>query len=134
MNNNQAEGARWLAQAQHDIRAAALTQREKFPEIACFLAQQAAEKGLKAFLYTQGERPVLGHATHLLLPRCAEYDETFAPLLDLCRQLDQYYISTRYPNGVPDGIPHDVYTDSQAAQAVAAAQKRLAFVEKQLKK
>jgi len=132
MNNNLSEGQRWLDQAQYDIRAADLNRREEFPEIACFLAQQAAEKALKAFLYAQGERPVIGHATHRLVQRCAEYDVAFADLLDACRQLDQYYISTRYPNGLPDGIPHDVYTPAQAAQAVQLAQAVIQLVADRL--
>jgi HEPN domain-containing protein len=121
MDANQKEANRWLRQAQHDLRAAGVNRREGFPEIACFLAQQAAEKGLKAYLYAQGERVVVGHATHLLVRRCAEYESAFEPLLDACRTLDQYYIPTRYPNGLPDGIPHEVYTDAQAKNAVSLA-------------
>ncbi len=128
MDNNLNEGQRWLSQAHYDLQAAALNQRENFPEIACFLAQQAAEKSLKAFLYAQGERPVLGHATHRLVQRCAEYEENFATLLDGCRQLDQYYIPTRYPNGIPEGIPHDVYTSAQAEKAVQLARAVLDLV------
>jgi HEPN domain-containing protein len=33
--------------------------------------------------------------------------------------LDQYYIPTRYPNGLPGGLPFEVYTADQAATAVA---------------
>lgn len=131
MNNNLAHGQRWLAQAQHDLRAAALN-RQEFPEIACFLAQQSAEKALKAFLYSQGERQVLGHATHRLVQQCAEYVAGFAELLDACRQLDQYYIPTRYPNGLPDGTPHEVYTPTQAAQAIGLAEQVIQFVARQL--
>jgi len=118
MSNNQTEAQRWLDQAQHDIRAAAHSREGDFHEIACFLAQQAAEKALKAYLYARGERPVLGHATHLLVQRCAAYEPGFLDLLDGCRRLDQYYIATRYPNGIPDGIPHDLYTAAQSAEAV----------------
>lgn len=85
------------------------------------MAQQAAEKALKSFLYAQGERAVLGHATHLLIRQCAHYEPIFEALLDACRTLDQYYIPTRYPNGLPDGIPHEVYTDAQAGEAVNLA-------------
>ncbi len=132
MNNNLTEGQRWLGQAQHDLRAADPNRREGFPEIAWFLAQQAAEKSLKAFLYAQGERPVMGHATHRPVQTCAEYEVVFLELLDGCRQLDQYYIPTRYPNGLPDGIPHDVYTPTQAAQAVQLAEQIVQFVTHRL--
>lgn len=132
MNHNLEEGQRWLGQARHDVRAADLVQRHGFHETACFLAQQAAEKALKAFLYSRGERPVIGHATHQLVQRCSQYDSAFDPLLDSCRQLDQYYIPTRYPNGLPDGIPHDIYTEEQSARAVTLAQTIIGEVEGKL--
>jgi len=132
MNHNLAEGQRWLTQAQHDLRAADLVRREGFPEIACFLAHQAAAKSLKAFLYAQGERYVIGHASHRLVRDCAVYEALFMDLLDGCRQLDQYYIPTRYPNGLPAGIPHDVYTPDQAAKAVELAREIVQFVVDQL--
>ena len=46
--------------------------------------------------------------------------------MNAARQLDQYYIPTRYPNGLPGGIPAEVFTDSQAEDAVARAH---AFIE-----
>lgn len=120
-----------MSQAQHDLRAVEVNRREGFPEIACFLAQQAAEKALKAYLYAQGERVVVGHATHLLIRRCIHYDRAFDALLDACRTLDQYYITTRYPNGLPDGIPHEVYTNAQAGEAINLAEQVLELVAAQ---
>ena len=129
MNHNLQEAQRWLAQARHDLDAAALNAREGYAAWACFLTQQAAEKALKAYLYAQGERAVIGHATYLLLKRCQRYDASFETLGDPCRRLDQYYIPTRYPNGLPGGIPHEVYTKDQAREAIAGAQMVLDQVE-----
>jgi len=39
--------------------------------------------------------------------------------------LDQYYIPTRYPNGLPGGIPYKVYTWEQAQEAIVGAQRVL---------
>jgi HEPN domain-containing protein len=130
MNRNLEEARRWLAQARHDADAAALNAREGYAALACFLAQQAAEKALKAYLYAQGERAVVGHATHLLLRRCQHYDASFETLQDVCRRLDQYYIPTRYPNGLPGGIPHEVYTQDQAQEAIAGARRVLDQIER----
>ncbi len=130
MNRNLEEARRWLAQARHDADAAALNAREGYAALACFLAQQAAEKALKAYLYAQGERAVVGHATHLLLRRCQHYDASFETLQDVCRRLDQYYIPTRYPNGLPGGIPHEVYTQDQAQGAIAGARRVLDQIER----
>jgi HEPN domain-containing protein len=123
MNANRQEADRWLTQAQHDLRAAVLNRRESFPEIACFLAQQAAEKALRAFLYAQGEQVVTDHAVHLLVRACAGYNPAFSTLEEACRSLDQYYLPTRYPDSLPGGIPHEVYTDAQAREATRLAQQ-----------
>lgn len=130
MNHNLEEARRWLAQAHYDAAAAALNAREGFAALACFLAQQAAEKALKAYLHAQGERAVVSHATYLLVRRCQEYDPSFADLQDDCRRLDQYYIPTRYPNGLPGGVPHEVYSRQQADEAIAGLQRVLEQVER----
>ncbi len=128
MNNNVQEARRWFEQSRHDARAAEMNSREGFPEIACFLCQQAAEKALKAFLYYQGERPVVGHSTFLLAKRCQDYEQGFSPILDVCRTLDRYYIPTRYPNGLPGGIPHEVFTAQDARRALEDLEQVMALV------
>lgn len=47
------EGQRWLRQAQEDLRWARHLAEQGAYHLACFLAQQVAEKALKAFLYAQ---------------------------------------------------------------------------------
>lgn len=121
-NRNLDEARRWLTQALHDRDAARLNRDHGFHEHACFLAQQSAEKALKAFLYSRGEGPVLGHSTLALTLECAEQDATFDALQDACRRLDQLYIPTRYPNGLPDNIPHEFYDRKLADQALADVQ------------
>ena len=125
------EAERWLRQAESDLAFAALGAREGFPAQACFTSQQAAEKALKAVLYLSGIRFAPGHSLVELLDRArtAVADTDAAPLRrleDSARQLDQYYIPTRYPNGLPGGVPAEVFTDTQAEDAVGRAR---AFVE-----
>lgn len=44
--------------------------------------------------------------------------------------LDQFYIPTRYPNGLPSpAIPDETYTEIQAEAAQAAAKHVLSLVE-----
>jgi HEPN domain-containing protein len=128
MNNNVQQARRWFEQSGHDARAAEVNRREGFSAIACFLCQQTAEKALKAFLYYQGERPVVGYSTFLLARRCQDYEQGFAALLDVCRSLDRYYIPTRYPNGLPGGIPHEVFTEEDARHALEALERVMALV------
>jgi HEPN domain-containing protein len=127
--SNRTEGQRWLRQALHDRDAASLNRDHGFHEHACFLAQQSAEKALKAFLYALGEGPVLGHSTLTLTIECGGHDPAFDALRDACRRLDQLYIPTRYPNGLPDNIPHDFYDRRLADQALVDLDEVLRCVQ-----
>jgi HEPN domain-containing protein len=42
-------------------------------------------------------------------------------ILDAARRLDKLYVPTRYPNGLPDLIPAEVYTETEAREAMDAA-------------
>ena len=120
------EASRWLRQAESDLAFAELGAREGFPAQACFTSQQAAEKALKAVLYLSGARFVPGHSLVELLDRAAADTASLRRLQDSARQLDQYYSPTRYPNGLPGGIPAEVFADAQAEDAVGRARE---FIE-----
>jgi HEPN domain-containing protein len=123
------EGKRWLAQAAADLHWAALLSREGGWHLACFLSQQVAEKALKAFLYAQGEEIVLGHSVARLCASAARYHPEFADRARRWNLLDSYYIPTRYPNGLPDGIPAEVYTEDAAKEAVTLATEAVDWVQ-----
>jgi len=42
--------------------------------------------------------------------------------------LDSYYIPTRYPNSLPEGIPAEVYTRDAALGAVSLAEEATEYV------
>ncbi|MYD85875.1 MAG: HEPN domain-containing protein [Acidobacteria bacterium] len=67
-----AEADRWCRQAANDLAFARVAARERFYAQACFVAQQAAEKAVKAIAYALGERTVLGHSLVTLISRCAD--------------------------------------------------------------
>lgn len=117
------EGLRWLEQAEEDLRWAKLLAGEGGHHLACFLAQQVAEKALKAYLYAQGEELVLGHSVDSLSARAAQREAAFAARRGRWAILDSYYVPTRYPNGLPDGIPARVYNREAADHAVALAEE-----------
>jgi HEPN domain-containing protein len=128
MRHSRAEAERWLGQAENDLASAGVLAREGFAAQACFTCQQAAEKALKALHYWGGARFVLGHSlVELLGPLLPQYPQ-LAPLQEAAQRLDQYYIPTRYPNGLPGGAPFQVYTKAQAAEAIASAQDFVALV------
>lgn len=122
------EGLRWLRQAQADLRWTRHLAEEGAYHLACFLAQQVVEKALKAFLYAQGEEIVLGHSVARLCSAAASFDAGFEARARSWSVLDGYYVTTRYPNGLPDGIPADVYTEKAAQDAVVLAEDAVTFV------
>lgn len=121
-----AEAARWLAQAERDLAAARDLARAGHHNVACFQAQQAAEKAAKAVLYACGAEDVFGHSVRELLRAAAASAPTLAPLDDAAMRLDRLYIPTRYPNGLPGGIPADAFSAADATEAIAHAQAILA--------
>ena len=124
---------RWLRQAEHDLRIARGHHERADYSDACFMAEQAAQKALKAFLIWQGQRSVPQHSVAQLAERCAQFDPDFAAHITTGRILDQYYIPTRYPNALaPPAVPFESYTQEQGARAVAAVQALVALVAQKL--
>lgn len=72
---------------------------------------------------------VLSHSLLNLAKMCLEYEEGFRSLEGDCRKLDRFYIPTRYPNGLPDGIPKEHYTEEDARDGIAAAKKIIKSVK-----
>ncbi len=124
------EAGRWLRQAESDLGYAELGLREGFFAQTCFQCQQVCEKAIKALRYGRGERIVIGHA----LVELAASLEVMARFRQRLSVLDQYYVPTRYPNGLPGGIPSDVYTREQAAEAVDTARRVVAAVRAELRR
>ena len=118
------EAQRWLDQAKSDMRAADGSLAAGSFEWACFQCQQAGEKAVKALYYSAGYDP-WGHSITKLIQDFP--DETMALSLqgfvDHARHLDKLYIPTRYPNGLPDLTPFEVYTEEDARKAIGTARE-----------
>ena len=132
MWDSRAEADRWLKQAANDLDFARVGLREGFHSQVCFLAQQSAEKAVKAIGYLLGERTVLGHSVAVLADRYAEHVPSLGDLRDDAGILDQYYIPTRYPNGLPGGFPFTAFTEKQATNALAAAERFIQLASKHI--
>lgn len=128
------EGSRWLEQAKADRRGVQLLFEGQSYHLACFVAQQVAEKALKAFIYAQGEEFVIGHSVEALSRWAAEFDDDFEALRQEIAPLDGYYIPTRYPNGLPDSIPARVYTRRAAEETMHMADQTLLLVQQKLQR
>jgi len=110
----------WLRQAEKDLEKARLDLQWAYYEWACFTAHQAAEKAIKA-LFQRLHGEAWGHGTKSLLENLPYEDRSL--WIEDAKLLDKLYIPTRYPNGLPQGIPHDYFTKKEAEQAVEAASR-----------
>ena len=127
-NDKRYEAGRWLSQAKEDLKTVELLVKGGRFYMACFLSQQAAEKFLKAYLYAQGEEMVFGHSISKLCSQCARYSGSFKKLHPAIKNLDQFYIEARYPNGLPDGIPANFFNKNDALRAYHKAKKCIGTV------
>jgi len=117
------EARRWLAQARADLADAAYNREGGRHHLACFLAHQSAEKALKALLFLDPDADPWGHSVRELCQQAARADAAWAVPADEVAPLDQFYIPTRYPNGLPGGIPSEAYSADDSARAIALADR-----------
>ncbi|MBN1418662.1 MAG: HEPN domain-containing protein [Planctomycetes bacterium] len=120
--------ADWLRQSERDLEAARTTFAASQFDWACFAAQQAAEKALKA-LYGAHHAEGWGHVLRRLIEDLADDEPGLLEYLEKAMILDKYYIPTRYPNGLADGAPADAYTRTEAEQAIAHAEDIARFCQ-----
>lgn len=113
----------WLDQARNDLEWGRASAESDFHSQACFIAQQVAEKALKALAYFRGAELVRGHSVAMV---CREL-EINGELEEAALRLDQYYIPTRYPDAQPAGAPFRYFSAAQSNEALAFAVR---FVEK----
>jgi HEPN domain-containing protein len=130
-NRHQAE--RWLQTAEEDLQAAQVLLDAKMYAQACFYAQQSGEKAIKSLWYLVDADP-WGHSVQRLITEFPQQVEI--PDLDAWLEqgalLDKFYIPTRYPNGLPDLTPGQVYRLSDARRGLGAARTLVAACKKWL--
>jgi HEPN domain-containing protein len=120
----------WLDQAERDLQRAEIDLQYEYWEWACFTAQQATEKAVKALLMNKGIS-AWGHAITPMLRRLNDVSVPEA-MIRYAQLLDAYYIPTRYPNGFAEGKPADYYNESIAREAVNAASELFRFCQDHL--
>ena len=125
---------RWLIQAEADLQAAEASRNAGHFEWACFQSQQAAEKALKSLLYARGRTSIHTHLLVMLLEEAAKLDPGLAALGPEARSLDQFYIPTRYPNGLAEpAVPATFYTAEDAARCIEFARSILTASKRRAK-
>lgn len=127
------EAERWLKQAQEELSDAKLLASSKRYYLALFLCQQSTEKALKAFLMAKVQEPVITHSISRLISLIIQDDPDFEPVRQ-ARRLDDYYIQTRYPNGLPGETPASYYDDpDEADRAISLASAVIGLVSEKIK-
>ena len=113
------EARRWLHYASNDLDAAiALSQqRAKFAAQICFLAQQAAEKSLKALLIREQIEFPLTHDLDRLRNALPDSYQTHQAHPDLA-ELTEWAVEARYPTQAEPATPEDAQRVLQQASAV----------------
>jgi HEPN domain-containing protein len=121
----------WFRQGRRDLEQAEDCRRTGRHEWACFVAQQAAEKAVKALHLHLGQE-AWGHVVAKLLrdlPVSVQVPET---LVEEAHVLDGYYIPARYPNSHPEGAPFEHYGSLQSGEAIKYASEIFEFVRAQM--
>ena len=95
------------------------------PRHACWLAQQAAEKALKAILVFASIEPPRSHDLDLLRNLAPAGWQLKTSLSDLA-ELSQWAVEARYPRDWTEvALPHAAQAVNQARQVIAAVVDRL---------
>ena len=123
--------ADWLRQAEHDCQHARNASADGDYDWACFAAQQAGEKALKALVARLGG-DAWGHSLLTLVTALSPLEPEVAPLREAAIVLDRFDIPTRYPNGFDAGAPADYFLEADARQAIAHAEQIIEVVRRRL--
>ena len=118
----------WMNQAIKDLKTAEqLIKNESF-EWSCFIAQQAAEKAVKA-VFQKLNAVTWGHSIFDLLRILSQEQKILVneDFLNYARSLDKYYFPTRYPNGFESGSPYEYFTKKEAEDALIYSGKIIEF-------
>ncbi len=118
----------WIDQARWDLKHARADMEREFYDWACFSAQQAAEKAVKAVFQKMGIE-AWGHSVADLLEALSQSCAVPRELVDSALELDKVYIPTRYPNALPSGSPRRRYTLREARRLVGYAEEVVRFCE-----
>ncbi len=121
----------WLRQADKDLKHARNSLNDSDFEWACFAAQQAAEKALKA-LYQHLGGESFGHSLLKMLKDLPKDVKTNKDLLKMAAELDKLYIPTRYPNGFDWGAPMDYFERDDAEEAIKYAEEIINYAKSKI--
>jgi HEPN domain-containing protein len=116
----------WMNQAEGDLAHARSDVQGRYHDWACFSAQQAAEKAVKAVFQKVGAE-AWGHSVADLLGELAARHPVPERLREAGLELDKACIPARCPNAHPSGAPRTRYTRAEAERLIGHAHAILEF-------
>lgn len=118
----------WMNQAIKDLKTAEQLIKSESFEWSCFVAQQAAEKAVKA-VFQKLNAVTWGHSIFDLLRVLSQEQKILVNegFLNYARSLDKYYLPTRYPNAFESGSPYEYFTKKEAEDALIYSRKIIEF-------
>lgn len=115
-----------MDQALGDLEHARSDLERGFFDWACFSAQQAAEKAVRAVFQKMGAE-AWGHSVADLLEELGRSQLVPEALRDIALELDKVYIPARYPDAHPSGSPRRRYIRTEAQRMVTYADQIIQF-------
>ncbi len=122
----------WFVQSKDDLEAATANAEAGRHALACFLAHQAAEKAVVAFIYNNGAEQVWGHALADLCEDAKAFDPSFEFVKSVAGLLDHHHMGARYPLTLTAGAPCEAYEALDAERALEIATEILRGIEEKL--
>jgi len=119
----------WFEKGQKDIEMAkrAMGPSAPLPDMACYHAQQCAEKYLKGYLVSHQIEFRWVHDLVYLVQLCREQNSQFETLMEAVDVLNAYSTQVRYPSeDIPEPSPED------ARQAIRMTEHIAQFVENRI--
>lgn len=119
---------RWISFARDDLKIIDDIIKEDVYHLACFHAQQSAEKSLKGFIVFTKRSLKKTHSLIELLNEAVKINKDCDRFRDYCLILDRYYIPTRYPDAWPGSLPEGLPDKERAIEAFRYAQEIFDFI------
>lgn len=116
----------WINQSEKDLKVAEELMKDESFEWSCFVAQQAAEKAVKA-VFQKLNAAAWGHSIFDLMRILSKKREVNKELLNCARSLDKYYVPTRYPNSFESGSPYEYFTREDAENGIVCSRRIIEF-------
>lgn len=108
----------WLFYAFSDLKSAKLAYRGEIYHQVTFLSQQAAEKSLKAIIFSKNKKIPQIHSIFKLV----DFLNLSKVLQEAAVFLDEFYLPSRYPDALPGSLRGNLPNQKEAKKALEIAE------------